>query len=347
LVSGNSDTTWVTTSWIAADKSASGFLAGQFDPWGMHVNTYYLGLKYPTDAYLPMDPYIPLATQFSPTYPLATVGTYQAQNWMPGTQDTKDPTTGNYTALLPETPGDRDLFAFTDQADAATFLFPTVALQNAAGKYVQPTMNAMAAAVKDMTVNPDGITRSVNLARKDPAAYPLTMVIYAVVPTGGISAAKAAKIAQFLDYVANQGQQTGTAAGDLAPGFLPLPNALRQQTLAAAYKVLNQTGNPKPAVSPARSPSAKPSAPESRSPSASPSASGTATARSIAVSFSRPDATGQSWVVLALLIAGFVLVIAGPAALVYGSPESRATVAAGVRRLRRLGATRIRRRRHS
>jgi len=340
VVSGNSDMTWVTTSWIAADQAASGFLAGQFDPWGMHVNTYYLAQKYPADAFLPMDPYIPLATQFSPTYPLASVATYQAEYWMPGTQDTKDPTTGNYTALIPETPGDRDLFAFVDQADAATFLFPTAALQNAAGKYVEPTMNSMAAAVKDMTVNPDGITRSMNLTKKDAAAYPLTMVIYAVVPTGGLSAAKAAKIAQFLDFVANQGQHTGTAPGDLAPGFLPLPNALRQQTLAAAYKVLHQTGNPKPTAAPSKSPSASPSASPAPSAPKSPSASasGAAAAHSIAVAFSRPDVTGMSWVVLALLIAGLVLLVAGPAALVFGSLGSRGAAMAGIRRLRRLGS---------
>jgi hypothetical protein len=339
VVSGDSDMTWVTTSWIAADKAGSGFLAGQFDPWGMHVNTYYLAQKYPADAFLPMDPYIPLSTQYSPTYPLASVATYQAQNWMPGTQDTKDPSTGNYNALTPETPGNRDLFAFTDQADAATFLFPTAALLNAAGRYVQPTAKSMTAAVKDMTVNPDKITRSMNFAKKDPAAYPLTMVIYAVVPTGGISAAKAAKIAQFLDYVANQGQQSGTAPGDLPPGFVPLPDALRQETLAAADEVLHQTGNPKPAASPSNSSSSSSSssASASKSPSASPSpsGSGSATAHSIAVSFSRPDSTGTSWVVLALLIAGLVLIVAGPAALVYGSPGSRAAVASGVRRLRR------------
>jgi hypothetical protein len=45
----------------------------------------------------------------------------------------------------------------------------------------------------------------------------------------------------------------------------------------------------------------------------------------------------MSWVVLALLIAGLVLLIAGPAALVLGSPQSRGAVVAGVRRLRRLG----------
>ena len=352
VASGNSDVTWTTTSWIAADKNAANFIGGQFDPWGMHVNTYYLGLKYPTDAFLPMDPYFPLSSQYSPVYPLATVSTDQAENIVPGTQDTRDQQTGNYDALPPQVPGNRDLWAITDEADAAKFLFPTAAIENHAGKYVQPTQASMAAAVKDMTVNPDGITRSVNETSNDPAAYPLTMVIYAVVPTGGISATKAAKIAQFLDFVANQGQKAGTAPGNLAPGYLPLPAALRQQTLTAAYKVLHQTGNstkkaPSAPASP-RSPShsATPAAsPSPRStPSASPSGSapGAPTAHGIAVSFSRPDGIGMSWIVLALLIAGLALVLAGPGALIYASPGARAAIGSGVRRVRQHLVTRRR-----
>jgi len=204
-----------------------------------------------------------------------------------------------------------------------------------------------------MTVNPDGITLSMNFAKKDPAAYPLTMVIYAVVPTGGISQAKAAAIARFLDYVANGGQQQGSAPGDLAPGYAPLPQSLRQQALAAAYKVLHQTGDVKkkttttpstsssPSTSP--SPSASPSKSKSASPSSSPgaSASSTPTAHSIAVSFSSPDTTGMSWVVTALILAGAALLVSGPAALIAGSPGARAALGSGARRISRI-ARRIR-----
>ncbi len=344
VVAGTSDMTCETTSWIAANKDASGFLAGQFDPWGMHVNTYYLGLKYPTDAYLPMDPYVPVSSQYVPVLPLSTVVRDQSLNQPSGNQDTKDTTTGTFDGLPRQVVGQRDLWAVLDQGDAFRFLMPTAALQNAAGKYVLPTDPAMTAAVKDMTVNPDG-TRSMNFTKKDPAAYPLTMVVYAVVPTGGISAAKAAKIAQFLDYVANQGQRTGVDPGDLAPGYLPLPPALREQTLKAADEVLHQTGDAKkPAASnsPSPSPSASAASSASKSPSPSPSpsahasASGTPTAHSIAVSFSRPDGTGMSWLVLSLLIAGLVLIVTGPAALIAGSPAARASIGSGVRRLRRM-----------
>jgi hypothetical protein len=337
IVSGDSDMTWVTTSWIAANQDAASFLAGQFDPWGMHVNTYYLGLKYPTDAFLPMDPYPPISFQYSPVYPLSTVATDMSEYILPGTEDVKDPTTGNYDSLPPETVGDRDMWSVLDLADATRFLIPTAAIENAAGKYVEPTSASMTAAVNDMTVNADGV-RSINEASKDPNEYPLTMIIYAVVPTGGISQTKADKIAQFLYDVAGEGQKSGTAPGELAPGYMPLTSALLKQTLKAAYEVLHQTGNTEKSSAPSTSPSASPSASKSPSASESPSDSPSAapTAHGIAVSFSSPDSIGMSWVVLALLIAGFVLVVAGPAALVAGSPAARAAIAGSVRRIKRI-----------
>jgi len=331
VLSGNSDMTWVTTSWIASDPAASGFLAGQFDQWGMHVNTYYLGLKYPINGFLPMDPYFPVSTQYAPVYPLSTLASDMALNQEPGTQDFKDPITGNYDSIPPQVPGDRDMWSVLDTGNAERFLIPQASLENAAGKFVQPTDTAMAAAVKDMTKTSAG-TLQMNYTKKDPAAYPLTMVIYAVVPTGGISKAKATAISRFLDFVANQGQQPGTGPGQLPVGYLPLPQSLRQQTLKAATEVLDRIGNPKPAKSPKPTVSPTPTPSKSASPSGSSSAA--ATAHSIVVSFSQPDATGMSWTVLALLIAGLALLIAGPTALVIGSPGARAAIGASPGRLR-------------
>ena len=174
-----------------------------------------------------------------------------ALNQQPGTQDVKDPTTGNFDSLPPQIAGNRDLWSVIDHADAARFLIPAAALQNAAGKFVRPTDASMAAAVKDMTVNPDGITRSMNYAGKDPAAYPLTMVIYAMVPTGGISKAKAGH-RPVPQRRGHHGPDRGHCPGELAPGYLPLPQSLREQTLKAADEVLDQTGNPKPKPTPRR-----------------------------------------------------------------------------------------------
>jgi hypothetical protein len=304
----------------------------------MHVNTYYLGLKYPITGFLPMDPFLPVSSEYAPLYPLSLLANDMALNQPSGTDDTKDPSTGNFDALPPEVTGDRDMWSLIDNADHARFLIPAAALENAAGKFVKPANASMAAAVKDMTVNPDGITRSMNYTAKDPAAYPLTMIIYAIVPTSGTSKAKAKAISTFLDTVATTGQTTGSSPGQLAPGYLPLTQALRDQTLKAASEVLNQTGNPKPKPSASASPSTSPSAASAASSSASPSPSASPAASSIVVLFSHPATTGMSWVVLALLVGGAVLLVTGPAALVLGSPGARAAIGAGSRRIGRVRA---------
>jgi hypothetical protein len=51
----------------------------------------------------------------------------------------------------------------------------------------------------------------------------------------------------------------------------------------------------------------------------------------------------MSWVVLALLVGGAVLLVTGPTALVLGNPEARAALGAGGRRLGRIRVRRVRR----
>jgi hypothetical protein len=86
------------------------------------------------------------------------------------------------------------------------------------------------------------VTSDIDYAKLKADAYPLTMVIYAMVPTRGISAWKASAIARFLDYAAGPGQIRGVHAGQLPSGYLPLTAAMRAQTLKAARLVLKQAG---------------------------------------------------------------------------------------------------------
>lgn len=349
IVAGNSDMTWVTTGWIAASKQATAFLNGA-PSGGVYLNSYYRGTKYPILQITPRDPFSNMSNQDQPQFPLYDVTDDLLNGQQPGVDPAEQQPGQSPPGWPVQEPGERELFAVLDEGDAALDLLPVAYLQNAAGKFVQPTDQSMLAAVKDMTPGPGG-TLSMNFATKDPAAYPLTMVIYAVVPTGGISKAKASAIARFLDYVANQGQQPGSDPGNLAPGYAPLPQSLRQQTLTAAYDVLHQTGDstkkassstPTPTTSPTTSPSPSASPSKSPSPSATPkpSASSTPTAHSIAVSFSSPDGAGMSWVVLALILAGAVLLVTGPAALVAASPAARAAIGSAVRRISLLGSGR-------
>jgi len=128
-----------------------------------------------------------------------------------------------------------------DLGDAGAYQFPTAALVNAAGQAVVPTQASVEATVaKDMATNPDGITQHVNLSSMDPAAYPLTMVDYAMVPTCGLPHAEATAIADFLDNAATTGQKQGVLPGQLQPGYYPLTSAQRNQTLTAAQEVRAQ-----------------------------------------------------------------------------------------------------------
>jgi hypothetical protein len=187
----------------------------------------------------------------------------------------------------------------------------------------------MSAALGDMTTAKNGVTQQFNLkntSKKFRTAYPLTIVIYAMVPTGGISKRKAAKIAQWLDYVAGPGQQPGFGPGELPPGYLPLTATMRAQTLKAAREVLNQAGK-KAKHAASTTPTA------SASPSSSASATKSSSPRTISLGYdSHPGTSGPArYALQVLLIAGVLLALAGSTGLVVG----RRGGAAALSRLRR------------
>jgi hypothetical protein len=338
---GHSDMTWEVTRWIADNKEADGFMQGQFDPWGMHVNTDYLGIKYPLDSFTSQDSYPVIAHLYSPVFPLDQVAQYQAENWDPGTDWEKDDT-GNFPKNPIEIPGERGLFAILDEGEAAAFRFPVAEILNDKGRYVAPSLKSMAAALPSLVpAGSSHITQDVDYAKQKAGAYPLTMVIYAMVPTSGVSAHKAAAIAKFLDYVAGPGQKRGVEPGELPAGFLPLPAKMRAETVQAATEVLDQSGNKSTS-----SPSASPSSVASTSPTASPSAAATpspAPSPSIGQGVvtvalrSTPRAALTSYVLPVLLIVGGLAALGGASSLVMST--AGAAITARLRRARRLRVT--------
>lgn len=358
VLSGNSDMTYEVTRWIAANADASRFLAGWPDPWGMHINLNYQGTHFPEQQFTAQDNFFDWSQSYSPTFPLAKVVLYQADNWNPGVALQPNPGTNppTYPSNPVEPPGTRDLVAILDEGDAAALDFPTAALLNHAGKYVTPTQASMAAAVSDMTVNPDGIIRDDNENAKNPAAYPLTMVVYAMVPTSGTSKGQAAKIAQWLRYVAGPGQVQGTSVGQLPAGYLPLPSFMRKQTQKAAFDVAHQTGAQVPTGhhhggsggsgggagsggsglgSGGSSAGTGSSSNHAGGSGAGKGSSAGPVARNkINSAYSNPDSAGAGRLVLPILLAiGALLGVAGPTAIVLGRPGGRAAVAAGWHRV--------------
>jgi hypothetical protein len=338
VMSGHSDMTWTITRWMTANPNADGFLKGQFDPWGMHINVNYLGLHWPLDSFTGQDSYPVIAHKYSPVFPLSAVANYQVENWDPGTQWQKDQF-GNFPRDPVETPGERALFAILDYGDAAAFRFPVAKILNHTGHYVAPSARSMAAALPSLiTSKANGITQQVAFKRQTAAnAYPLTMVIYAIVPTSGVKAAKAAAIAKFLNFVAGPGQTPGLRPGDLPPGYLPLPAKLRAQTRRAAALVLSQKGNnlhpkPSPKPTPSQSPSVGSLSP-TPTPSPSPSRSRLG-AGIVTVALKSATTSGLiRYALPVLLIVGGAATLGGASSLAFGST---AAITERMRRLRRL-----------
>jgi hypothetical protein len=68
------------------------------------------------------------------------------------------------------------------------------------------------------------------------------MPVYAAIPTAGLNQSDAKDYAQFLTFAATDGQTPGVNAGNLPPGYAPLPAALTAYTLEAAAHVAAQDG---------------------------------------------------------------------------------------------------------
>jgi hypothetical protein len=339
---GHSDMTWQITGWIADNTNAASFMKGQFDPWGMHVNTAYLSVRYPVDSFTAQDSYPVIAHLYSPDFPLSAVTLLQLENEDNGTNWQIDQT-GNFPRDPVQIPGERGLFAILDEADAAEFRFPVAELRNDRGQYVAPSRKSMTAALKSMIpTGSNHITETVDFAKQTPGAYPLTMIIYAMVPTSKTKAHKAADIADFLDYVAGPGQHPGLNVGQLPPGYVPLTAKLRAETLHAADLVRLQKGNnpttkkPSSSSSPGTSgsPSSGSTPTTSNSPAATPTPTTTVGAGVVTVALKNAQTAGLiSYALPLLLIFGGLATLGGAASLAAGTTGG---AIGGLRRLPRL-----------
>jgi ABC-type phosphate transport system substrate-binding protein len=115
---------------------------------------------------------------------------------------------------------------------------PTIALQNGAGTYVSPTVAAATAALNDATMDPSTNLVTFNSSTTDNAAYPLMVMSYLVVPTSGLSVAKATALATLIRFVLGKGQSdvTGLGAAAVTP-------AMVQAGLAVANEVADSAAS--------------------------------------------------------------------------------------------------------
>ena len=242
IVSGNNDMIYELTRWLNSDKTTRNWLDGKPDQWGMHVNTAFKGVSWPTTSLNLADSYPALGYTFVPIAGLDHVARALVANQPSSSSPTADDT-GAHAKDPQQLPGGRTLIAFVDTANASAFNFPLATLRNAAGKDVLPTTAGLTAGLAAMKTTSAG-TLQPDPTSTDPAAYPLTMVQYALAPTSGVDKAKAAQIATFLQYAAAKGQAEGTQEGGLPVGYLPLPSTLQKQLVTVTNAVAQQTGTP-------------------------------------------------------------------------------------------------------
>ncbi len=95
---------------------------------------------------------------------------------------------------------------------------PDASVQNAAGAFVYPTATALQDAENDATMDPTTNLVTFKADASDAGAYPLPVMEYLIVPTTGLSQAKATALASFIRFVlGSQGQTVIDQFGDVAP----------------------------------------------------------------------------------------------------------------------------------
>ena len=248
-MSSDSDVMEALTTYINDDPTARAWLNGTPDKWGMVVNPAYQGITLPVDqwpllstfeptTYYDADggqlnnclysepvPYQPLVA--APLANLEDISQAVQFNQPNSTTTCTQPIQGSpagekLTAAKRQSPGFRFLIGITPLADAQRYLLQTAALETTTGTYVAPSTTSLKAATSllkpDPTTGTWPIPYSTFQTTAGAAAYPGTLVVYAAVPTSGLTATDAQDYADLLKFAATTGQTPGPGVGQLPPG---------------------------------------------------------------------------------------------------------------------------------
>ncbi|MEU6071464.1 hypothetical protein ABZ864_45280 [Streptomyces sp. NPDC047082] len=251
---GHTDAARQLWDYVRADKDARRFLAGVPDDNGMRVNPSYstnadlnpTGYAFTAarDDYPKADPWTTIPpgsaeatvkqgmTDFHPYVDDMLFAAVHArrgdQLWKSSWDATANPPV--WKSPGPQNVGQRVQLVVTDSASAARYGLQTAGLLNSAGKYVTPTSASLTAAAASAKGSP----AVVPVTASRTGAYPLAMLVDAVLRPGRLKAAGRESYAALLRYAVRAGQHTGIELGDLPIGYAPLDRALRDRALTAA-----------------------------------------------------------------------------------------------------------------
>jgi hypothetical protein len=143
-----------------------------------------------------------------------------------------------------------------DTSDLAAYGLTAAQLCDDAGtptSCVSPTSASLGIALSNAKQDSGGLLH-VDPAQPGNGGYPLVDVTYAAVRTDQ-SPAALNDYAALIAYAAGQGQAIGAAAGNLAPGYLPMPANLQSQAQAVVTQLQAlASGSPSPSPSASQSP---------------------------------------------------------------------------------------------
>lgn len=280
LPAGNSDAALQVWEWVLADPEAAAWLAGAPDEWGMRVNPAYattpslnsLGVSFgspaPT-AFPKADPYCyqgPNQGSGNSIVPPLLCGT----DWMPyargfgetarvarvafdGAKISLNSFALSASAVwktdLPQYIGRRSMLALTDAPSAALFGLQTASLSragdNGAGRrFLEPTVAALNAGVAAMVSKSESTVLEPKPSAVAPEAYPLTTITYAAIAPLSLTVDARRDYASFLEFAVGEGQQSGTAVGDLPRGYAPLSSNLKAVAATAINKIRTLAPSP-------------------------------------------------------------------------------------------------------
>jgi len=350
-------------SWLQADPGTRAWLRGQPDSDGIVINPNYkplrLGDAPPSTTYPRADPTCYRPPNMPGDAPkdacVTTVDTLpyrrsledsavtvqrsafgsRSSTWDPSAP-APDGTSGYFPVNKPRPVGRRFTWGLTATFDAARYGLQDMSLcDSSGGGCVTPGTDSLRNAVDAAKPDSSGLLH-VDPANPGVGGYPLTEIVYAAVRTDQNPAALR-DYAALLDYAAGAGQTPGVNPGQLPPGYLPLPDALRTQAKAvadtlradaAAQPHAPGSNNPGPtAGSPSGGPStgtnaANPSGGSSTHPppANSPHVAGNVPLGSTgqlpgelsAKATPRQSLGALRWALLVVLIAGLVGALAGP-----------------------------------
>jgi hypothetical protein len=260
---GDLDAIHALTSYIAADKDAVAWLNGANDGHGMFVNPKYHNYQMPVGLLELRDDFVPTVTPDNLFYrqillsayanvadnlynaAIAVVQSWPYANLRKSCLDDAHPTPETCTLKRVDqrqTGGYRALLGITTLGDSSVLGLRQAALATSGGNFVKPDDYSIALALRGTKLDEKTGVLSTDFTKLHPVAYPGMSIVYAAIPTTGLTAATAANYAKFLDYAAGPGQVQGFAAGQLPTGYVPLSDPMREQTSNAARAVREQKG---------------------------------------------------------------------------------------------------------